>query len=709
MQPTETYRWVHEHRNSVAQFFQQKWDEAEESKKFIRMAQYSDKQLAKMSKDKRIPYVLDFITQPLNTFQGDQRQNRTDIKYLPVERDDDVRTELLNAIKSTVLRQNKYLYTLSDIFQDGIIEKAGFIGYEWSTLKDPMGRLDMFRIPQRQMTWDLNRRDIDINKSSWVSRSRLYRKRDLQRKYPEWRKEIDGLDLNESNLDDLGLDQSYFKQIYDTTLDAVALIEFYEQDYKLRYFIRTGKEVLDGYYETEKQANAKAKEMTQFMQAQAQPGNAPAPEFTVFPHYMPVILKSEIAHNIDFVSKEVQKEPFYPYDGYYPFWDDGEWWGVMDLYKDPQRFINKMFSMVDNQINKASKGLLLVDDMVPEPIFQRMVKMWNETGGAMQFPGVKDNVNYIKPDSFDARLLEAVTMAITNIDRKTGGRNFTGGRETAGESGVAVQKRVERASVASFMIFDNLDRFQLNVGEKLAWYITHFMDAPRKVRIEGEELTRIAQQNFQDWFEPSIQPGVGFITVNTRPINTLNELTVDTIIDQSTHAVTKNQETLFMIQQMLQSSQMLAETIPPQLLIQLFDLPYSIKQQMIQAAEQLMQARLQAQQAEQNKPPTLSANFKDAAILPEGPMRQQFLALFGIQDNGEPIEDPAEREKMQKTALATLTSAANLDLKERKHTDQTGLKMISMRDNREIEEKKLEVSRQKNRNGNAKRKRQSNS
>ena len=692
-QKTDTYNWVHEHRMSVLPFFMEKWDEAEESKKFIRMAQYSDKQLAAMAKDSRVPYVLDFITQPINTFQGDQRSNRTDIKYLPVEADDDVRTELLNSVKSTILRQNKYLWLLSDIFQDGIIEKAGYIGYEWSTAKDPMGRLDMFRVPQRQMMWSTHRREYELSDASWVSRSRLYNKRDLIRKYPEHEVEIEEMNFTDSAQEELNLDASYFKQIQDSKLDAVALIEFYEKDYKIRHFIKSGKEVRDGYYDEKENAEAKARELTKMMEQNSQPGQAIEP-LTVFARYQPVILKSEIAHNIDFVSKEETKEPFYPYDSYHPFWDDGEYWAVMDLYKDPQRFINKIFSQVDNQINKAAKGLTLVDDNVPEPTFQEMVTKWNTTGGIMKFPNPKENVLVIKQEAFDARLLESVSMAIQNIDRKTGGRNFTGGKESAAESGVAVQKRVDRASVASFMIFDNLDRFQLNVGEKVAWYITHFMDAPRKVRIEGEELTRIAQEHFQDWFSPSIQPGVGFIKINTRPINTLTELTVDTIIDQSAHSVTKNQETLQMIQGMLQSSQMLAETIPPQLLIQLFDLPFSIKQEMMKAAQELLQARQEAAKTEQNKPPTLSANLKDVVVLPPS-MQPAFLALFGLQSDGTPIEDSTEREKQQKQGLTMLQKAAELEFKDKKHNDQIGLKMIDMKNKDANEKEKIEIARKK--------------
>lgn len=709
MPTTTVYKEIHEERNGVQKFFQEKWDEADENKRFARMVQYSPDQLGKFVAGNRVPYVLDFITQPLNTYIGDQRQSRTDIKYLAQDQGDEIRAELLNAVKDVILRRNRWMWLESDIFMDGIIEKGGAVGYEWSTEKHPLGSLNMFRVPIRQLTWDINRREYDLELSSWVSRTRLYSRPQLIAKYPAFTDEINKLSLQGSELDDLKLDDSYFRTIIDTPLSAVALIEFYKKKYRERYFITPGRnqQPLPKAYASKADAEMAIREMQEMAIREkeyavppqdGQPvEQKPEPEYDIIKRIEMVVLKSEVSSNIDFVAEEEQTTPFYPYDVYYPFWEDGEYWSVMDMYKDPQRFINKMFSMVDHQVSTVSKGSLFLGEEIPESTRKEIQDNWGKIGKAYVIPNPKDNVVYIQPNSFDPKFLELMQTAMVNIEKKAGGANFLGRRESSAESGVAVQKRQERASIASFMIYDNLDRFKLSVGEKVAWYISNLMTASQKIRIEGDQLTQFAQKNLPTWLydQSALNPTTGFMEINSVPGNTLDDLRVDIIVDQSAHAATKNQETLGMIQGMLQASPMLAETIPPQLLISLFDLPASEKQKMMQGAEDAMKARMEQQKAEANKPPTLSANMKDVTILPPA-IQAQFLSLFGLQmQDGEVVIDPAAEEAKKKEGMKILGSIADRQFKREKHNDQMALKMAQMDQEDDHESDKIEIAKQK--------------
>lgn len=714
MSTSRVYQRVHEERNAVHTTFQEKWEEADENKRFVRLLQYSDEQLQKFKGAARVPYVLDFITQPINTAIGDQRDSRTDIKYLPVEPGDEVRAELLNAVKDTILRRNRWAYLESDVFMDGIIEKAGAVGYEWSTVKHPLGSLKIFRVPIRQLTWDINRREYDTEVGSWMSRTRMYPKRELKTKYPEYADQIDAITFDGSNLDDLKLDPTYFKSILNTDLSWCALIEFYERRWKNKFFItqQRGGEPLMMTFNSQAEAEDYIEQQKAAMERQNeyklgagigpdQPEQpvAPEPSWDILKRPIPIIIKSEVASNVDLVAEEEQDMPFFPYDVYYPFWEDGEYWGVVDMYKDPQKFINKMFSMVDHQIATNSKGLLLIDDIVPEATAKKIMDTWSTTGGAMQAPDPKNTVVFIKPDSFDPKLLEMISVATANIEKKAGGANFLGRQQSANESGVAVEKRVQRASTATFMIYDNLDRFKLSVGEKIAWYISNRMTAQQKIRIEGDQLTEFAKKNFPNWlYSPAKYGQYGFMEINSKggpEGNTLDDLQTDIIVDQSAHAATKNQATLMIIQQMLQSSPLLAETIPPQLLISLFDLPASKKEEMMKAAADLMQARQEAQKNEQNKPPTLSANMKDGFGLPPD-MQAQFFALFGLQvPQGTVVTDPAAEEKAKKDQMNLLNAVSEREFKRDKHHDQTALKMAEMLQKDEHEKKKLEVAKQR--------------
>lgn len=682
----EIFSEVHEARNNAFPTFKEKWDEAEENAKFMRMLQYSDQQLKKMTAQDRVPYVLDFLTQPMNTYLGEERDSRTKIKFLATQFEHELKVELCNALLDYIMRVNRWTWLQSDVFSDGIIEKCGVIGYEWSTLRDPAGALEMFRVPQRQFMWDTNRREFDLERSSWASRARLYTKPDLKAKKPGFEKEIDGLSLSGGELDDLHLSTDYFKNITDSKLEAVALVEFFKRVWRTKYYLHDGQLFLPGYYDKRGEAEAAAAKM--LAPHLAQQGAAPPPPVKVIDRSTATVVKSEIASNIVFEREKELEEPFYPFSAYYPFWADGQYWAPLDLFKDAQRFLNKTFSMVDHQMMTSQKGLLLIDERVPGATAKALIEMWSKTGGAMRAPNVSaDWYQYIKPESFDPRLLQAIEMVHGNIQMKAGGANYLGQTQSAAESGVAVERRIGRAAMSSFVIYDNLDRFKFDVGTKLAWYITHLYTGARKIRVEGEELSEMARQQMPQWYTPSVVPGTGYLQVNTTPENSIEEVALEIVVDKSAQAATKNRETLFQIQQMLQSSPMLAETVPPQMLISLFDLPATEKRKMMAASEELMQARMEQQKAEAHKPPSLTMNFKDIAMLP-AEMQQQAFALFGLEPTGEVMKPPTEGSAddgsevrdMGKAVLTQMNVARELEFKKEKHSTQTGLKVVQMRE-----------------------------
>lgn len=707
----DTLRKVHHARAAVAGFFQTKWEKAKENAKFYRLVQYSDAQLAKFTQDKRVPYVLDYVSNAINAYLGVQRDQRTDIAFLPVEKEDEVKVEVLNSVKDAVLRKNQFQYVESDIFQDGLIELCGFLGYEWSDQDNPLGELKLFRIPQRQMSWDINRRDYSLSKSTWVSRMRLQPKREMMRKHPDHAKEIERMQLSASVLDNLGLDDTYLKQIVYGDLDSLAYIEFYEKDFKTKYFLIDDKGTVgDEIYETKKDAEKAVKNVMRQMSE----SGLPTPNLTIKGKEFPTIYKSEVLHGTVLTDTKDIDEPFYPYDGYYPYWHDGEYWSVMDTFKDAQKFINKMMSLIDHQITTSSKGTLFVDDKVPDPIYKKIVDTWSKTGGVLKMPDPEHNIKFVESKGFDPRYLSAQEMAITNLEKKAGGGNFLGHRETASESGVAVRQRIEQGSLTSFVVYDNLSRFKKEVGEKIMWYLSNFMTAAQKIRLEGKDLTQFAQTQFPEWFKPSLRPSVGFLEINTTHENSLEGLKADVIVDEAKHSVTKNAAVLQQLSVAMQSSPLLAETIPPMMLIGLMDIPATEKQEWMSASQQLMQAKMQKDQAEAQKPPSISATLKDIESLDPQDQAQFMEKFFGIKMSAPvKIEQPdtgeGEMNKMiLKAAIDHQHNNAKFALEHTKHKDSIALELAKLAGQHSIEDSRMEHDAQvkkeqskKRSNGNA--------
>ena len=230
---------VHIARQAAYSTFKEKWDQMQDNSDFLRLLQYSKSQLARMDVQNRVPYVLDYINSAVNTYQGIQRDRRTEVFYYPVEESDDVACEVLNAVKDATLSQNNFIYVESDIFTDGLIQKLGAVSYEWSREKDKNGNLLIRKLRPKELMWDLNAQEYDKSDATWMSRYRMYGKEDLKVRFPHLSKKIEKMSFfTGSELADLGLNKNYIESIQDSKLGWVALIEHFKKMYESRFFIR---------------------------------------------------------------------------------------------------------------------------------------------------------------------------------------------------------------------------------------------------------------------------------------------------------------------------------------------------------------------------------------------------------------------------------------------------------------------------------------
>ena len=674
---------VHQARQSGFKIFKAKYDEMQENSRFIRLLQYSPKQLEKMDKDKRVPYVLDYLNSSMNTFQGIQRDKRTEIFYYPVESGDEVKTEILNSVKDYTLHINNFPYLESDVFSDGLIQKVGAIGYEWSREKDKNGALRMYRIPPRQIMWDTNSDESSKQDCGWISTHRLFTKADLLNRMPGERKKIEGMEFfRGEEFDDLGLHSGeYLDSILNVEVLALALIEFYQRKYEQRYFVRNNKtgEYQEQYFKEEKDAIASVRDQLQKFEQKVLPifeelksngvqlSPPEAPDLVVKPDTAPVIAKTIVGHDQVFgTPEEIIDEPFYPIDIYHPFFHDRDWWCPLDIQRDGQRYFNKMFSMADHWIGASSKGLILTDSQDKDEV-NRVRSTFATTGGLVQVNDV-NNYKEIQTRGPAPQLFELMHVAKDNITENSGGKNFQGRKESASESGVAVRQRVEQGALSAFIIYDNHRRWKISVGEKMAWYLTTYMTYPKTVRILGDELVQSTFEKFQKmgvpWFKKSeTRPGVGFLDVNTTGQNSIDDLKVDVIVDEAKWSVSKSLSTLQEINISMQSNPNLAGAFPPETILNLLPLAFSEKEKARAEMKKLQEQQSQLEMAKAIKPPAVSASLKDIMLLPPEAIAEFLVKYFKIGLDPNSVQDK-DSEKMK---LDFIKQLQDLDMSKQKH------------------------------------------
>jgi hypothetical protein len=657
---------VHIARQAAYRLFKEKWDQMQDNSGFLRLNQYSATQLQKMSEQKRVPYVLDQINSAVNTYQGIQRDRRTEIFYYPVEDSDSVACEVLNAVKDATLAQSNFVYTESDVFTDGLIQKVGAVAYEWSREKDKNGALKIMKLRPRELMWDLNAQEYDKSDAMWMSRYRMFGRDELINRFPWLRKQIENMAFfTGQEAVDLGLYGEYLESLSDQDNKWVALIEYFKKVYESRYFIQN---VVSGYidtayYEDKKSAEKEIeKRLAQYQEEIAnqapQMGQMPPPppQFEIFKDTTPVIKKITICHDTLFKTEdgsleETLEEPFYPIDIYHPFWHDSDWWCPVDVMKDGQRFFNKMFSMADHWIGTMAKGTLIGQSTDPEEE-KKVRDTFSSTGG---FAHVKDVENYKMFESRgpNPQLFTMMDMARQNLVDNAGGQNFAGRKETASESGVAVRQRIEQGGLSGFIIYDNLRRWKMSVGAKMAWYLTHYMTVPQVVRIEGEELvqqtfdTMQKSESSKDWFKANpMRPGIGFLKVNTNPMNSLEGLKVDVNVDEARWSVSKSAAILADINAAMQSNPLLAQTFPPEIILEYLPLEFSAKEKARVLIKKNEEMRANLEQVKATKPPAVSLDLGDVSKLSPEIQVQMLQKFYGIQADPSQMVD-MEQQKTQ--------------------------------------------------------------
>jgi hypothetical protein len=464
----------------------------------------------------------------------------------------------------------------------------------------------------------------------------------------------------------ISVDRDYVNAVLNHDLNVVALIEFFEKKYETRYFIRRGGFVLPLYYDTEKEAAAAAKEAIEKEAARFTAAGIipPPPEAVkIFPDKFPTVKKTCIAHETLF-SEETIDEPFYPISKYHPYFHDGEYWSPLDVQKDGQRFFNKMFTMADHWIGTQAKGLLLIDSKAPKQEREVVKKTFSTTGGAVDVSDV-ENYKLMESKGPAPQLFSMLGLAQQNLSDNSGGKNFMGKKETASESGIAVRQRIEQGGLSQFVIYDNHRRWKIDVGTKLAWYLTTYMTYPTVVRIMGDELVQETMQKFQqtgmNWFKTnSLRPGVGYMEINTGEHNTIEGIKVDVIVDEARWSVSKNQSTLETINGALQSNPLFAQTFPPEVLLELIPLPFSEKEKARRRMKELEERTAQLEAAKAIKPPNVSLDLGDVEKLPPGVAAQILMQYFKVQ------ADPSQMQSKdgEKAKIDIMKSLMELQIKE---------------------------------------------
>lgn len=563
---------------------------ADESEEFCKGNQWSSIHRSELEDKQRACLTIQEIMPKLDILSGYQRQNRTDIKYLPVEEGDARIADLLNALVKNICEQNNFEYEETQVFEDQIRAGRGHYNVYIDREENPQGDIVIERYPRREV-WFGPHEKLDASDAEYALKSKWVSLAWAESEWPGKAKKLvpsstafEDRDDPHRNKPGEQYDISTNKQPAITGGPDPDFVNIAKKEYRIiecqRKEYRRVPTVAcqeDDFFANVEGIGAEnlAKVKT-------------IPNLSVFRQKKTRIRLTTIINDVlladeypEDLSKDFSVVPAYAYK------IGRDWWGKVEAAKDPQREVNKRHSQLVDILNKvATYGRYYDKNTFETPQEEEKFKKNASSPGFLQ--RVRNSDKPPKADEgikFPTELAQFEEMSrvalreIMNINPELMGIN------SRAESGVAIVEKKRQGLLGNEFLFDNLNFTKKLLGRTIVALIQKVYDPKRILRV-------VANSNLR---APVEIAGKKFDEYNPEELQTLlseADLTkYDVVVSESAFSPT-NRNANFIAWSTLA---MQGAPVPLTLLVELSDLPN--KQKALEQIRAEIQAKAQETKA----------------------------------------------------------------------------------------------------------------
>lgn len=461
--------------------------QGKESLDFYKGEQWEKDVADKLKKQNRAVLTINEIESKIDLLSGYQRQNRTDIRYMPTEEGDQRTAEILTIVGKNILENCNYRFEETDVFDDSTIVGRGLFNMFIDYSKDIRGDIivekfewdDCYFGPHAKK--DLS--DLDyLVKFKWYSRAKLSEMYPDKIKliHAEFDDEVDK-EIHEPVGDAYAkTDNKYIvtndPDLVDLKKKSLKMLEVWRKEYRRSYVVVDAEN--DFYYN----ASDWPKEDISAL--------ASIPVLSVIPRVISRMRVTKLAADIFLEDDypDLAYQDFHIIPAYAKKRGDF-FWGKIHSVKDPQREINKRHSqMVDIMNRQAAYGWFYDDSTFPTPEEQSNFKRNSST------PGFTQRVNSVKapPEKVDGAKVPTEVIQLLSLESQTlrGIMNINlemEGAASNAQSGIAILERKKQGLVGNEFLFDNFSIAKVKIGRILVAMIQKYYSPERILRILQNE------------------------------------------------------------------------------------------------------------------------------------------------------------------------------------------------------------------------------
>ena len=466
----------------------QKWrEEATLDYDFVSGKQYSDKEVAELTHQRRPPVVFNRISPIIDTIGGTEIQNRQEIKYYPRETGDVKVSELYTSAAQWFRDQCQAEDEESDSFLDTLICGMGFTETRMDYSDNPDGDPVIERVDPLEMIVDNAAR-----KANFIDARRKFRLKEMTRRearelFPD--AEAATLDAGWARLESQSRASTVPARNYRQDASDIS------DDDTVTIVHAQWVELQTIYYAVDPSTGQRVdvdKEQAVAIRKQAADMGVKSP------------LKSGTKRvwKQAFLGTEILGEADETLSGKCSWCaitgkrdrNRGTWYGVVRGMRDPQQWANKWMSQAMHILNTTAKGGILsevgafVDQTQAEQSYARPEAITWVQDGALSRGAIMPKPGNGMPAGF----FDLMQFAVSSV-RDVSGINLEmiGARE-GNQPGILEYQRKQAALTVMAKFFDSLKRYRKRQGTLLLSLIQDYLSDGRLIRIVGDEEAKYA-------------------------------------------------------------------------------------------------------------------------------------------------------------------------------------------------------------------------
>jgi len=572
--------------------------DAEKAEKFHNGEQWDESTRGTLLANDRAALTFNLIEKHIDELSGYQRKRRTDIKYLPLEEGDQRTADLYSLIAKHIQERSMFQREDSVVALDQYIQGRGFYDVYVSTEKDIRGEVVIERFNPECVSMGPHEKE-DGSDAEYLCKHKMYSLPKLKQMYPEKAGEIEsnyeavsffqgGLEKPKEHVtfqhDQYGKSDNTIElaigmgdervDLVDVAKKEFRLIECQEKVYEPEFVIVNPSldfvELAKGW--SEKDAN-------KFSTIEG---------FRVIKKINTKVKVTHICANVVLVNEITDETDFFTIPVYAKK-RGNRFWGKVRAVIDAQKEVNYRRSQAIDIGNRMAGGTgwFYDDDTFPEGEENNFKKNAGR-------PGFVQKVNTINrlpvektPGQFPVAIVQLLEMAIGDIREFM---NIHVDPNGANESGTMFMQRIEQTLRGNEFLFDNMAFSKKQVGRIMFRLINKYYSPERVFRIVSSESASNPEQIDG---QPSTQFTIDEIA---EIMANADAMQYDVVVAESAYSPTARLGILVLLGDLAANG---AIQVPPEIFLELADLPEETKKKIQTYYAQAQQA--EAQQAEATK------------------------------------------------------------------------------------------------------------